>query len=377
MKKDIYKIFCLAILVIIFWHPLNVAYSQRDYFFSPGYNAIYPQLKNQYYSSQYAKKNSTSIMPDEYFESFAGGIFLRGLNPILIVHEHPPMGRYIIALSIFLFDNARTTTLFCLVLSVLGIYLISKQVLKQTVYSLIPLSLFVNEPQFINKFYFAPLLEPIHEPFIVFAIYFFMRGLTSKKYLWWFAATSIMLGFVISIKFFILGAFLIGAFVMALFFEKNPEKIVKFVFTLPLSLLILFIAYFRTIESGYSLWDIIKIQKYIFAYHKSQLISPASFWDLLLFNRWHTWWGSMSISSDPQWVIFWPLSALITLIFLIFIIRKNMSFSKEEKVSLFWVMGYSVLLSVGNTTTRYFFPLIPFFYILAISVIKKLLIKIV
>lgn len=350
-------------------------YSLRDAYFSKGYAKQYPQLKSAYNSSQYVKKGTQSIMPDESFESFAGGVFLRGLNPILIVHEHPPMGRYIIALSILLFDNAKTIILFCMAISTLGIFLISKLILKKTLYALIPLVIFVNEPLYISKFYFSPLLEPIQQPFIVFALYFFIKGIVSKKYIKWFVAASIMLGFVISIRFFILGGAMLAAMLIFLLLEKNVKKIMAFVLALPLALIVLLFSYTQTFQSGYSLLQVMSIQKYILFYHKSKLVSPISFWDLILFNKWHTWWADKAIISDSNWICAWPIATILTLTYLFFILIKKIKLEKAEKAVLLWVVAYIILLSVGNSTTRYFLPLLPFLYILSIAFIKKIIIK--
>ncbi len=370
--KYMYKIICFILLIIVLWRPLTSVYSLRDSYFSRGYAAQYPQLKSAYDTSQYVKKKNPGVIPDETFESFAGGEFLKGLNPILIVHEHPPMGRYIIGLSILLFDNAKTIILFCMAIGTFGVFLIAKLILKKSIYALIPLAVFVNEPLYMSKLYFSPLLEPIQQVFIVFALYFFMRGILSKKYFGWFAATSVMLGFVIAIRFFALGAALCASMVIFLVLKKNFKKLVVFFASLPLALGVLFLAYTRTIESGYSLLDILKIQKYILVYHKSQLISPLSFWDLILFNRWHTWWADKAITSDTQWILVWPIAAILIVLYIYFIARKKMIPSTAEQIVLFWIIAYILLLSVGNSTTRYFLPLLPFFYILATSFVIKL-----
>lgn len=371
-----YRIFCILLFLIIIIRPVTIIYSQWDFFSSRGYEKGYLGLESAYYSSQYTTKGKHGIMPDESFESYLGGAFLKGVNPIMRVHEHPPLGRYIIALSILLFDNAKTLIIPLTIISTIGIFLISKLILKKVLFSLIPLAIFINEPLFINKFYFAPLLEPIQQSFIVFALYFFIKGLIDKKYAKWFVLASIMLGFVISIRFFALGAALLLTMVISLFLEKTSfKKVTIFFLSLPLSLVVLILSYTRTLQSGYSVFQIFSIQKYMLFYHKSQLISPLSFWDLILFNRWHAWWGERIIISDPHWNFFWPLAVVLTIIFLLSTLFKKLSINKEEKVVLLWVITYSSLLSIGNTTTRYFLPLLPFFYILATSFVINFLTK--
>src|SRR3989344_445162 len=371
--SKLYFFICFLFLIAVVVRPAQLIYQQRENFFSPGYNKQYESLKSSYYNSQYVKKKNPYIMPDEVFESFVGGAFIRGVNPILIVHEHPPLGRYIIGFSTLLFDNAATLIIPLSLISVIGIFLISKLVFKKTILSIIPLLIFTNEPLFLSKFKYAPLLEAIQLPFVILCIYFFIKGVSSKKSLYWFIVSSIMLGFVISIRFFILGLAISSS--MILFFilrRRIDRKFIMYILSLPFSVLVLILSYTRTIQDGYSFFQVFSIQKYILYYHKSKLISFFSFWDLIFFNRWHTWWGDKKILSDSAWFIIWPISMILTFLFLLFVLRKKMTFSVPEKIIFLWIFVYSLLLSVGNSTTRYFLPLVPFLYILSVSFLIKL-----
>ena len=355
----------LILLILILARPVAEAYKNRSSFFAPGFMSQFAQYENAYFSSQYQKKVNASPIPDETFESYVGGAFLRGKNPILIVHEHPPMGRYIIALSILLFDNPKTLILPLLGFSLLGIFLIAKKILSDTLLSLLPLVVYANEPFVMGKLQFAPLLEPIQLPFIIFAIYFFIRGVSEKLYIRWFLLTSLMLGFVISIRFFILGAILVLAMIAYLLLQKEKKRLWSFALFLPLSLVVLLCSYFRTIQDGYSIWQIFSVQKYILFYHQSKLENLFTFWDLLLFNRWHAWWGERIVISDAQWIIAWPVAAFLTLGFVYLVMQKKVKAKAPAKIGLLWILSYCLLLSGGNSTTRYFLPLLPFLYIFA------------
>ena len=366
------KVFLALILILILIRPILTLYQEREIFFSKGYISSYSHLEKLYKQSQYAQKKNPGIIPDQALESFAGGAFLKGINPILIIHDQPPMGRYILSLSILLFDNVNTIMVALFFLSSLGVFLIARLILSSTLFSFIPLGIFVNEPLFINKFYNTPLLEPIQLPFIIFALYFFIQGITKKNFTKWFILTSVMLGFVISIRFFILGAFLALAMLVYFLIRKKIDKrFITFIFSLPVTILILIASYARTIQLGSSVLNIFGIQKYIFYYHKAQLSLPFSFWDLLLFNKWHTWWGTREVISDLQWIIIWPISMFFTGIFSVLGILRKISISEPEKIIIIWIIVYSLFLSLGETSTRYFSPLLPFIYIIATSFLKK------
>ncbi len=369
MKKNILLVFLLCIFLI---RPLFVFYEHKDNFFSKGYQSRYEDLKKMYYSSQYMKKQKPAIIPDETLESFAAGAFLKGMNPILIVHDQPPLGRYITAFSIYLFDNPNTIILGLLILSLIGIYLIAYEVLKNAVLSVVSVGLFANESLFLNKFHYIPLLEPIQLPFIIFALYFFIRGIKSKKSLRWFLLTSLMLGFVISIRFFVLGGVLVSVMLFYLLvFLRDRKTLIIFLLSLPVALIVLIASYTRTIQLGYSILNVFGIQKYILAYHKSKFILPFTFWDLLFFNRWHTWWGNYAVSFDPEWSILWPLFTILSFLSVVFSFIKKIKLSSAEIIILLWVAAYSLMLSAGYTSTRYFLPLTPFLYIIGISFLYK------
>jgi hypothetical protein len=376
-KTSYYKLFCLLLFLIVITQPLLVAYKGRQTFFSRGYMSQYASLKRAYENSQYLQKKNPGIIPDETFESFVGGAFVQGVNPINIVHEHPPLGRYIIGLSILLFDNAATLILPLLVLSLIVYFLISKIILKDSLLALVPVAIFSNEPLFIGKLQYAPLLEAIQLPFILLSLFFFIKGIKSKKSFNWFALASLMVGFVISIRFFVLGATLFCA--MLLYFmikRKFNKEFIYFIISTPLSLVALFLSYTKTVMDGYSLWQILGIQKYLLYYHQTKLENSLTFWDLILFDRWHTWWGNRGVVGDSTWIIAWPISMFSSVISIVSALLKKLKMIDEEIFLATWVVVYCGLLSVGNSTTRYFLPLVPILYILTISFLKRVYLKI-
>lgn len=373
-KKFVKLLFAIAV-VLIFVQFGYLTYQNKDKFFSGGYEKQYVNLKNAYYSSQYAKKNATAIIPDETFEAFAAGAFLKGMNPIHIVHDHPPLGRYILSLSIILFDNPATIILLLMSISFLGIYLISRIVIKNIFLSLVPIAIFANEPLMLGKLLYAPLPEPIQLPFIIFSIYFFIKAIRAgrRARIYLFCLVAILLGFVISIRFFVTGGVLFIAMLSYLaIFRRNMYDLLSFCVTLTLSIVVLLLSYTRTILDGYSILQIFGVQKYILAYHKSAFVHTFSFWDLILFNRWHTWWGEQKISFDPQWIVVWPISTVVSIVTGILYLFRKVKLSDAEIILFLWVSGYCLMLSTGYTSTRYFLPILPFIYILFVTGVIKI-----
>lgn len=373
MKKIIHLLLIFT-MVSLMMQPILTILERKEVFFMGNYWSNFSNYKFSYENSQYVKKNNPDIITDETFESYAGGAFLNGLNPILITHDHPPLGRYLVSLSILLFNNQHTIVLFFFALAALGVYLIIRRIVQHRVLALIPLVLFLNEPLALGKLQFTPLPELFQFVFIVYAIYFFMKGISSKNSLVFFSLMSLMLGGVIATRVFALGGVLVFSFFVHLMIF-NRKKILVFLMTLPLSIAVLILSYTRTIVLGASVFDIFGIQKYILYYHKSKFIFPFSFWDLLLFNRWHTWWDGNKIIQDVNWVILWPVSFGLTVLQPILKYKNRIKISNDEWVLLLWLGFYMSFLSVGYTSTRYFLPIIPFLYILALSCIIKIFSK--
>jgi hypothetical protein len=372
MKKfNWHNLFWILIILAISWRPLGLVIHNWESYAVRIYHFNYPAYKRAYYASQYMNKKPTGTIPDETLEAFAGGIFLTGLNPILIVHDQPPLGRYLISLSIYLFDNEKTIPVMLLLISAVGMYLTAAEIIPNRWLALIPVGIFINEPMFLHKFNIIPLLEPIQLPFIIFAIYFFLLAIKSHKPAGWFIGFSVMIGFVVSIRYFVVGAAITGAAALFLLCFRKFNRLLSLILSLPLALVILLLSYYRTFRSGYTLIKVLGIQKYILMYHKSAFVNPFTVWDLLLFNRWHTWWANNAILSDPEWTILWPLAGFMIVIGGIWLWRKRVV-SQAETVILFWIILYSLMLSVGYTSTRYFLPLIPYLYILATGFAVKI-----
>lgn len=366
------KIILILLVLLILWKPIQIISMRSDAFFSRTYNARYSELKRLYYSSQYTVKKDPVIVTDEAIESFLAGAFLKGANPIMFIHDHPPLGKYIIGLSIFIFDNENTIIIPLYLLSILCVFLIGKETLKNTLAALVPTALFSNEPLMYSKLLITPVPELVQLPFILFSIYFFVRFTQGKHIYRWAILASLSLGSVISIRFFILGVVLLFSQFAFLILKRNVKLMTTYIFFLPFSLFVLEASYLKTIIASGSVVKPIAVQKYILSYHSSKFTQLFTVWDLLLFNRWHTWWGDRSIATDPNWLITWPLSVISSVILSILGIIRKIKLLDSEMILLLWVFSYGFMLSFGYSSVRYFLPLIPCFYILAISLLFRI-----
>lgn len=365
------KAIIILIILITVGNVGIVVFQQKSLYFSHTFWQQFPNYKQIYVNSQYVSKHPSAIIPDETALSYAGAALIRGVNPVLIIADTPPLGKYLIGISEVLFNNPAIISLIFAVLSLILLYLVGKQIFQITLTALLVPCFLSFEPIFKNQLVYAPLLDNIQLVFLLAGFYFFNKGLVSKKVFFNFSFAMVSLGFFISTKFFITGLPIVAAYLLTLLLHKDVRRFFYLFIMTPLSLAVLFLSYFRIFAFGYSLRSLFGIQKYIFLYHKSQLILPFSIWPLLLFNKWYVWFGTKPVISDSQWSITWPILTLgSSLVILLYLLRKIKHTSTIE-VLMAWLVFYILLFSFGQITSRYLVIYIPVLYLVSFYGIER------
>lgn len=362
------RIFVLILsLAIICWSIGAIIFDPRTYFFTPYYTTEhYKNLEKLFNASQYRLKEPSSIIADEVVFRYAAGAYIRGVDPILINSEHTPLGKYIIGISLLIFKTDGPVILLASLLSIFTLWLISTRVLKDRVMALVPVVFFATEELFLNQLRVTPLLDIIQLPFILLAIYSFICEYDKKNYLW----TSIVLGLVAATKSVVPTILLICTFYIFFAIKKRNIEIFRFTLWLLMSLCILILSYTKTFLNGYTFWDFLGFQKWIFLYQQSKLIFPLSFWKLTLLNQWQTWWGEMKIMPVDDWRWTWPILVLLPIALIFQSWRKKLP--DTALVLILWCIIYEIFLSLGVIATRFMLPLLPILYILAIYTLYSL-----
>ncbi|HVF69618.1 MAG TPA: hypothetical protein VNA13_03570 [Xanthomonadales bacterium] len=357
----------IALNLLLAVLPVKEKYTSRDYW------SRFPELKKTFNSSIYVDKKGDFI-DDEIIYSYAGGAFINGVSPILINPETPPLGKYLIGLSILFFKNENIIILFSGITSLFLLFLIGKQLFSSNITALIPPLILSFEPLFKNQFVRAPLLDIMHLAFMLFAFYFFIKAInTRKNVLLYFLAACLFLGGFISTKFFGVGISLIAAWYLSIIIYKNKNHLFYLSLAMPLSIIVLLFTYVRVLFTDYPLNQFLGIQKWIFLYNKGHIQNAFTVWPLLLFNQWHTWWGTRAILSDAQWSILWPISVLITLLTIIFYILGKLPKKRGIEMIMAWIIFYLALLSLSDATVRYFVILLPMLYLVSVFGLESLI----
>lgn len=374
-KKNVSNGIKFFLLFVIVFNIGTVIWQYKGKYTSSDYWERYPTLRKMYYDSIYANKNGT-WMPDESLYAFNGGALLRGENPILVNPEVPPTGKYLVGLSALLFNNENIIILISGILSLVFVFLLGKQIFYSSITPLIPPALLSFEPIFLNQFIYTPLLDIIHLLFLLTTFYFFNRTLGKKHTIFLgFTLTMIFFGLFISTKFFGVGIPVVIAFYTTLLLQKNFKAAKIFTITFPISILILLMSYIRVLMNGYPLMKFLGIQKWIFLYNKGHLQFPLSIWPLILFNKWHVWWGDIPILAEVQWRISWPIITVVSLLTILLYVVKKFERKIEVEVLMIWIITYLLFLSFGNASARYLVILIPILYIVSVFGIERALYK--
>jgi hypothetical protein len=367
MKNEKWISIGISILLIgiVLFNLFSVLLPQSKKYTSHDYWSRFPDLKKIYYASQYATKHPAGWIPDETAFAYAGGALISGVNPILVVPDAPPLGKYLIGLSAVLFGNEHLVVLFFGITSLLLLFFVGKQIFSSTILALLPVTLFSFEPIFKNQFIYTPLFDFLQLTFLLLAFYCFNAGVL-KKQIFWFILSSISIGCFISIKFFMSGITIILAMYLVLFFHKSVKNIFFITLSFILAPIVLLSSYIKSFIADPNIHRFLGIQKWVFLYHKGQIILPFSVWPLLLLNKWYVWFGNKPVISDPQWTISWPIITVISFCTALLYLFKKIPQSFSLEILMVWEICYLLFLSLGQIFSRYFVILIPVMYIIAI-----------
>ncbi len=375
MKNE--KLFKLIIFTILLGTTIfnigSTVWSLRDKYFSANYWQRFPALEKMYLGSQYVNKHPAGWIPDEYIEAYSGGAFIRGINPVYVLPDTPPLGKYLIGLSAVVFNNENTIILFSVMFSLILLYVLSYQIFSSKLLALIPPFLLSLEPIFKNQLVFVPLLDIIQLVFLLSSFIVFNKALNSKRSLLFLLLANAFVGLFISTKFFITGVIIEAAFYFVLLLKIDRKRLLELTLTFPVAVFILLLSYIRVFAFGYNLRNFLGIQKWVFLYHKSQLILPLSIWPLLLINKWYVWFGNKPFISDGQWSITWPIVTILSIVTIILYLFKKIDRNKNVEVLMSWFIFYVLFFSFGEISSRYFVILIPFLYIVSLYGIMEFL----
>lgn len=361
MARRFFAVFCL---IVIFFQLSQILYFQQSQFFS-SYSISY--WKDRYEHSQYQLPLSKRIIGDDGLYAYSGYKVIQGADPFSINVDKPPVGKYLIGLSVFLFKNPIYISFFLGICILIIFYLIAKKIVEDHTSVLFGVTILSLEP-----FFFTQLYKSWYD---IIQLFFLLLNILAIVYIENFKKNAWLL-------------LLISGTALGLFFQTKPAvlfpviflletlyvllkntKLGYSIFLLGISIGFLF-PYARFIQLNHSFIDVLRIQKYMASFYLQsnlkthseaiwQMITTGYFPDIV----------TRASTKVSEWWVFLPVSIFLgfgTSFFLLF--KKN--------TSIFF-RGFSVLVLASliiytfiPSYPRYIIIVLPFFYLFSIKAIS-------
>ncbi len=352
--KKLFKI--LLILLVIVKLSLYIV-SNRDFFvrvFDPVY------ISDLYSKSQYViGERSKGGIGDDGLYAFAGYYYFFQHGDVSKVNfEHPPLGKYLIGLSIFLFRNENIINIIYFILLLLITYKIGQLIFDDNIYSILSCVILSFEPLFLDHL-LRSLLDLPFTLFFTAGVYFFLKGLKNGKY---YFLSMLFWGAAFSTRFF--PAFLIVYIYMMLVIMLLHIKSLKLFFVssflVPLVYLICHISFF-----------IYNPSIILFLRHKKWMLSWFTGTPVIFGNIWQNIFTGTYIDStgklahNNQWSIIQPFIVLLS----IFSIRKSDLKKKNKDILIIYgliIIYFIYLTFLTGGLEKFLMPIYPLLIILAI-----------
>jgi len=350
--------------IIIFLFILEI-FSHKEVYLSrwdPEY------WRERYEKSQWMKGwGAEEGMGDAELYAYAGWRQIQGEDPTKINPEMPPLGKYLIGVSILAFGNPYVQAPIFGLLYLLIIFLWGERVLKKATLALIPVFLVFADSLFRENLTTSMLDLPFSF-FIALSFWFLAKG---RKNHWFYLPAVIFLGAVAATKVYLVGFALVVVFfgyLLFLWLIFRYKDVFWFLFFLPMFLVFYFRHFARVRVENYPKGEIFRI---------------------LLFGKWRTWWNGGEIIKLTSWRPWWFLGFLAIfpscLTALARLLRRSNLLTKKIKkfhlgefvinldilILCLWPLSLLFMFSVGIPYPRYLLPVLPPLYILLCYNLKE------
>ncbi len=335
----------------------TIAISRQRFFtrFDPNW------YRGTYESSQFASDvtKRTTFITDWDLYSYAGYRYLQGDDPTSINFEHPPLGKYIIGLSISVFNNENYLQLYGGIVLLFLTFLLAKHAIGNTTISLFVTFLFSLEKIFTQQMTHA-LLDIWQAVFLYVGIYSLQKIERGKI---WMLLLIIAMDGILTTKFFATGIVFI-LYILGYLLLQKKYLLLKQIFICFVAVLAFYLLVYLPFFITHSFFDFIYLHVKIIKLFKAYV--PEYPWGevfkLLFFGDWLTWWGSKGYVKTEFYNLFWPI--ITSNIFLIFFAFRKKSIFDTSKSLFLWTIIYLLFTSTHILFPHYLLLILPSLYIL-------------
>lgn len=340
---------------------LGLFLNQNKSDYSPRFN---PEIaNNRYLDSRYVRgdKGDYILSDEELYE--IEGYFLVGENRDLhqLTPGHPPLGKYLIGLSIKQFKNPYLLAPFFGLITLFLIYQVGLLLHLPRLLSLSLTILFSMEPLFLDQLA-TSLLDIYLLTFSLTSLYFYLLW-SKRKHFAFILLSQITLGLAMATKFFPASFPLAGALLFSTVLTGQFSLFINHILALPFIFFGFSFGHLSYFFYHPSLLQFFRYQRYVLSWWVGSPQVPAlQVWDLIFNNRWHTWWDKKEVIPTPFWKPHWPpLFALALASPLVLHLKKRLALSLPI---LLWVFFSLLLFSLEAVYPRHLLLILPAAYLL-------------
>lgn len=359
------NIFLFALILAGF---LFAVLPQKEIYFQK-YDSAYWQKR--YEESGWAKGwEAEEGLGDAELYAYAGWRQIQGDDPTKINAEMPPLGKYFLGLSILLFKNQYFASLIFGALFLLLTFLISRKILLDLSWSLIPVFLLSLDGLFREDLATSMLDLPF-AVFVTLAFYLLLKGRENPR---WYPALAGSLAAVSGTKMYLAGFGLTGAitlYLAFLFLFFRYRDLFWFLISLPIFLLVYFGSYMVYFLNHHNLWDFKYLHFWVRHFARVQVTNypPLEILRILYLGKWKTWWGGSGVIAVQSWNPLWTTGGILApAAGVISLLKRDLN----SFILVLWVLTFLGIYSFGVPYPRYLLPILPAIYILCVLAVKKL-----
>lgn len=353
------KIFFWIIIIVITGNTVRFIVDNLHFFtrrFEPDYfGQLYSQ--SQYVIGQLSKGG----IGDDGLYAFAGYYYLfQGGDVSAVNFEHPPLGKYLIGVSILLFKNENIINLIYFCILLIMTYKMGKIILKSNFISLLGIAILAFDPLLLDNL-LRSLLELPFTLFVVTAVYFFTLSLKKDSYLF---LSMLFWGAAFSVKFFPF-IVIIYLYLFIIIFVARRKSLKIFLGSSFLILTVYLITHLSFFIYHPSLLEFVRHKKWMLSWFKG---SPSIFG-----NIWRNVFHGIYIDPTGKSVLtnnYW--TPIIPLIVILAVTRIRKAIFTNKQLPLLTIYGFCLIYLIYLTVLtsgqqRFLMPIYPLLIILSLN----------
>lgn len=301
---------------------------------------------------------------DAELYSYVGYQYVNGANPTLLNPEHPPLGKYLIGISILVFHNENVILLMCGFVTLLLVFMIVYLYARNLLSASVAVLLTSTQTLFIDQLIHGPQLEIFQLMFLLFLL-LLLQLYDRYRHSYLVVLAGIAFGCFLSVKtvsthlpFFVI-------LFMCLTLLSKKFRLKELIIVNLVGFLIFMATYFSYFLHGESIRKWLGVQKYIVMFYKQSGINifafAGNYLRLIFTGSWKFWSENTPVSHYSEWSIMWMIVFAVAMYFTIkTLTNKNRSFL-EVFLALFIIL-YNGFLFIVPMFPRYllilFIPMI-------------------